>query len=725
MRDALIRRGVAVAETDGFQSYDLELVVPPMIRAPINALRKDASIALIWRTRPDPRRGLIAAAVTFLVLLAAGFSLSTAIVGVVLAAVAVGLIAIARARRVPAIINAVRLRSSRLTRNLNCDARGRRSPMTTLELYGHAIRRMRPHLGRLAIAIAGVLLASATEVLKPWPLKIVIDNVLRGAPLVSTWIPSMPRGELLIAACISLVILYALLGLLNVMTNYVTISIGQRMVNELRARLFDHLQRLSLSFHRRREVGDLMVRITYDTYSIQTIAMNGFFPLLSSLILLGGMFVVMIRMDATLTLVALAIIPLLILLIMSISGRIDAIAGGARIKESRLYTVAQSALAAIHVVQAFTREGESYREFVESSSASLDATLRLYTLQTLYAGAIGVLIACGTALVIYLGAQHVLDGRLTIGALIVFITYLASLYAPVNQISQTYGQIKARRPVSGDASSCSRSIRKSRTARARRRLAARAAKSNSTTSCSPTNRRTVLKGINFKASPGETIAIVGPSGSGKTTMASLLARFYEPQDGAIKIDGNDTRYLTLDSIRGNIAMVLQPPLVLGDTMRVNVAFGKPGVDDAKVLRAIEMARLEPILAKLPAGLDEVMGQGGHSLSEGEAQRVTIARALLKDAPILIMDEPTSALDTETESMVLAAVREAMRGRTTLVIAHRLSTIQNADRILVLRDGAIVEHGSFDELLARGGFFSYLYNMQAWRPRSGRLEISTC
>ncbi len=339
-------------------------------------------------------------------------------------------------------LQSLRGRGSGSAWNINGKALGKRNVMRTLELYGHVIRRMRPHLGRLAIAIGGVLLASATEVLKPWPLKIVIDNVLRGAPMVSKWIPPMPRGELLAAACVSLVILYALLGLLNVMTNYVTVSIGQRMVNELRARLFDHLQRLSLSFHRRREVGDLMVRITYDTYSIQTIAMNGFFPVLSSLILLGGMFVVMIRMDATLTLVALAIVPLLIALIMSISGRIDAIAGGARIKESRLFTVAQSALAAIHVVQAFTREGESYREFVESSSESLDATLRLYTLQTIYAGAVGVLIACGTATVIYLGAQHVLDGRLTIGDLIVFTTYLASLYAPVNQISQTYGQIE-------------------------------------------------------------------------------------------------------------------------------------------------------------------------------------------------------------------------------------------------------------------------------------------
>ena len=482
--------------------------------------------------------------------------------------------------------------------------------MNSLELYGHVLRRMRPHLGRLAIAIAGVLLASATEVLKPWPLKIVIDNVLRGAPLVSTWIPPMPRAELLIAACTSLVILYALLGLLNVMTNYVTISIGQRMVNELRARLFDHLQRLSLSFHRRREVGDLMVRITYDTYSIQTIAMNGFFPVLSSLILLGGMFVVMIRMDATLTLVALAIIPLLILLIMSISGRIDAIAGGARIKESRLFTVAQSALAAIHVVQAFTREGESYREFVESSSESLDATLRLYTLQTLYAGAVGVLIACGTAIVIYLGAQHVLDGRLTIGDLIVFTTYLASLYAPVNQISQTYGQIEGakaglRRCL--ELLAIDPEIKDRPGAKTLGRARGEIEFDNVVFGYEP--GRTVLKRVSFKASPGETIAIVGPSGSGKTTMASLLARFYEPQDGAIKIDGNDTRFLTLDSVRGNIAMVLQPPLVLGDTMRVNVAFGKPAVDDAKVLRAIEMARLGPVLAKLPAGLDELLGAG--------------------------------------------------------------------------------------------------------------------
>ncbi|HEY6393885.1 MAG TPA: ABC transporter ATP-binding protein [Candidatus Binataceae bacterium] len=586
--------------------------------------------------------------------------------------------------------------------------------MGTLAIYRHVLRGMRPYLGRLAVAIGAVVLASAFEVLKPWPLKVVIDNVLRGAPAANRFIPPLPPAELLAAACLTLVALYVLLGAVNVCSNYLTIGIGQRMVNDLRARLFDHLQRLSLSFHRRREIGDLMVRITYDTFSIQTIAMNGFFPVLAATILLAGMFSVMIRMDALLTLVALAVVPMLFVLIASVSGRIDRLAGGARIKESKLFTVAHRSLAAIHVVQAFTREGESYREFVESSSESLGENLRLYTFQTLYAGAVNVLIAVGTALVIYLGALHVMSGRLTIGDLIVFTTYLASLYAPVNQMFQTYGQVqgaKAGLKRCFELLEIDPEIKDRPNARPLYRAQGNIEFDNVVFGYEP--NRAVLKGVSFKTRPGQTVAIVGPSGAGKTTMASLLARFYDPQQGAIRIDGNDIRDLTLSSVRGNIAMVLQPPLVLGDTVRTNIAYGKSGVTDTQIENAARMARLGPVLAKLPKGLDELVGQGGHTLSEGEAQRVTIARALLKDAPILIMDEPTSALDTETESMVLAAVNEAMRERTTLVIAHRLSTIQNADQILVLREGAVEEQGTFEELLAKGGFFSYLYGLQSW------------
>jgi len=573
---------------------------------------------------------------------------------------------------------------------------------------------MRQHRGRLLVAIAGVAIAAALEVLKPWPLKIVVDNVLHGAPLESAWLPPLSNAELLTAACGSLVALYLLIALANVLNNYLTVSIGQRMVNDLRAELFNHLQRLSLAFHRRREVGDLMVRIAYDTFSIQTIAMNGIFPILSSLVLLGGMFWVMMRMDVTLTLVALAVVPLLLVLIAVTSGQIERVAGSARIKESRLFTVAHRSLAAIHVVQAFTREGESSREFIESSRESLGCNLRLYTIQTAYSGTVNAMIAVGTASVIYLGARQVLSAKLTIGDLIVFTAYLASLYSPVNQVFQTYVLVQSakaalRRCI--EILATDPDIKDRPGAQPLGRVRGEIRFENVTFAYEPGHA--VLKGVSFTAKPGENIALVGPSGSGKTTLASMLARFYEPQGGVIRIDGRDIGAVTLASLRSNIAMVLQPPLVLGDTVRANIALGRPDASDAQIRRAAELARLGPVLARLNAGIDETVGQGGHSLSEGEAQRVTIARALLKGAPILILDEPTSALDVETESQVLAAVEEAMRGRTTLVIAHRLSTVQNADRILVLRDGVIEEQGTFAELLARGGFFSYLYNLQAW------------
>jgi len=590
--------------------------------------------------------------------------------------------------------------------------------MSKLLLYSEVFRRMGKYRGRLLAVVVAVSFSSLIEAAKPWPLKIVIDNVLRAQPLRLTGLPPLSRHQLLVGSCAALVLLYLLVGVINIASNYVTISIGQRMVNDLRAQLFDHLQRLSLSFHRRREIGDLMVRIAYDTMSVQTIAMNGLFQIVSAGAMLAAMLYVMVRMDVVLTMAALAIIPILLILIGSFSSTIDRLSAGARVKESRLYTVAHQALAAIHVVQAFTREAESYQQFVQSSSESLDQALRVYVFQTIYAGGVSLLIAGGTAIVIYIGAQHVMSGALTIGGLVVFITYLASLYQPVNQIFQTYGLVENAKaglrrclelleiePEVGDRPDT----------RPLRPVRGEIDFKDVVFGYDPA--KPVLKGVSFQASVGEKIAIVGPSGAGKTTMASLLMRFYEPQRGTIRIDQQDTRSATLRSVRGCIAMVLQPPLVLGATVRANIALGNPGATERDIRGAIETARLTTLIAKLPGGLDELVGQGGHSLSEGEAQRLTIARALLKDAPILIMDEPTSALDAETESMVMSAVHAAMRGRTSIVIAHRLSTIQNADRILVLRDGQIVEQGPFDELVSRDGFFSYLYNLQAWSKRA--------
>jgi ATP-binding cassette, subfamily B, bacterial len=592
--------------------------------------------------------------------------------------------------------------------------------MRTLQLYGEVFRRMRRYRVRLLAVIMALAFSSIIEAAKPWPLKIVIDNVLRAQPLGLRWLAPLTRHQLLLCSCAVLVLIYLLVGTITVANNYVTISIGQRMVNDLRAQLFDHLQRLSLSFHRRREIGDLMVRIAYDTMSVQTIAMNGLCQVLSAAAMLAAMFYVMVRMDVVLTLAAVAIIPILFILIVSVSGTIDRLSTSARIKESRLYTIAHQALAAIHVVQAFTREAESYQQFVQTSSESLDQTLKVYVFQTIYAGGVGLLIAMGTATVIYLGAQHVINGMLTIGGLIVFITYLASLYQPVNQIFQTYGLVEnAKAGLRRCLELLEIEPEISDRAQARPLGEVRGEIDFDHVIFGYDPSKPVLKDVSFHANAGEIVAIVGPSGAGKSTMASLLMRFYEPQQGTIQIDHQDTRTATLRSLRGCIATVLQPPLVLGTTVRANIALGNPAAGEREIHSAIEAARLSSLIAKLPGGLDELVGPGGHSLSEGEAQRLTIARALLKNAPILIMDEPTSALDTETESMVMTAIQAAMRGRTTIVIAHRLSTIQNADRILVLRDGQIVEQGSFAELLSRGGFFSYLYNLQAWSKQAAQ------
>jgi ATP-binding cassette, subfamily B, bacterial len=590
--------------------------------------------------------------------------------------------------------------------------------MNTLRLYSEVLRRMRKYWARLLAAVAAVLFSSLIEAAKPWPLKVVIDNVLGAQAPRLRWLGPVSRSQLLLGCCVVLVLLYLLVGLINITANYVTISIGQRMVNDLRAQLFDHLQRLSLSFHRRREIGDLMVRVAYDTMSVQTISMNGLFQILSAAAMLAAMFYVMVRMDLVLTLAAIGIIPILLILIVSVSSTIDRLSSSARIKESHLYTVAHQALAAIHVVQAFTREAESYQQFVRSSSESLDQTLKVYVFQTIYAAGVSVLIAAGTATVIYLGAQHVMSGALTIGGLVVFITYLASLYQPVNQIFQTYGLVEnakagLRRCV--ELLQVEPEVRDRPHAPPLRTVRGEIEFEDVVFGYDPAHP--VLKSVSFHAKAGETVAIVGPSGAGKTTTASLLMRFYEPQSGAIRIDQQDTRFATLKSVRSRIAMVLQPPLVLGATVRANIALGNPDASERQIRSAIETARLTALVDNLPSGLDELVGPGGHNLSEGEAQRLTIARALLKQAPILIMDEPTSALDAETESMVMAAVRAAMRGRTSMVIAHRLSTIQNADRILVLRDGRIVEQGTFDELVSQGGFFSYLYNLQAWSKRA--------
>jgi ATP-binding cassette, subfamily B, bacterial len=347
-----------------------------------------------------------------------------------------------------------------------------------------------------------------------------------------------------------------------------------------------------------------------------------------------------------------------------------------------------------------------------ASRESLNASLRLYSWQTLYSGVVNLTIAAGTALVIYVGARTVMAGRLTLGELLVFISYLAQLYTPINQITQSWSMIAGARvgarrvfevlDTEADLRSGAREFppQGARGEIAWRRVSFR---------YSP--ETPVLDDIDLAVSPGMKIAVVGPTGAGKSTMLGLLPRFFDPSAGTVEIDGADARDYTLKSLRSQIGLVLQPPLIFPLSVRDNIAYGRPGADDAAIKEAARRAHIHNRICELPDGYETPVGESGSALSEGEKQRLTIARALLRDAPILILDEPTSALDVETEAQVMAAIEELMVGRTTFIIAHRLSTIRNCDRVVVLRDGAIAEQGTLPELLRLNGVFAGYYRTQ--------------
>jgi ATP-binding cassette subfamily B protein/subfamily B ATP-binding cassette protein MsbA len=568
-------------------------------------------------------------------------------------------------------------------------------------------------------ALAQVCLISALELLKPWPLKLIIDSVLGGAPL--PWglaSDDLGTGALLLGACAALVIIYAALGAANVFANVTTIRIGQRMVRDLRSDLYAHLHRLSMAFHSRAQAGDLLYRVTADTFALQALTMNCLFPAVSALILLVGMSVVMVQLDAELTLLALGVCPILLLAIGRLNRQISAAAGEMRERESEVFGVVQRAMGAMRVIQAFTREDDEHRRFMTASERSLAAGLRLYTLQTFYSGVVNLVIALGTAAVVWVGARHVLDSTLTVGSLVVFISYLAALYGPINNMFQVYGLAQSARvgvrrvldvlDVERDLPDGDRSFPSG---------GARGEVVWEDVDFQYATGGPLIHNVSLRVAPGQRVAVVGPTGAGKSTLLSLLPRFYDPTRGRVLVDGHDVREYRLASLRRQIAMVLQPPLLFPVSLRENIAFGRPDAKMDEIIAAAKAARIHEMIEQLPRGYDTSVAEQGVSLSEGEKQRLTIARAILRDSPILILDEPTSALDPETEALVMVALERLQAGRTTFIIAHRLSTVRTADLIVVIKEGRIVEQGTLHELLERKGAFAAMYG----GPEPGRHE----
>jgi ATP-binding cassette, subfamily B, bacterial len=586
-------------------------------------------------------------------------------------------------------------------------------------LAGKILGSVRPYRVRFIGALVQIFVLSGFAVLEPWPLRLVIDNVLGGKVLdLGSWAPwlpdfnAWPKPALAAALCLALVLIVLVSGALNVFYNWTAIGLGQRMVNDLRARLYAHLQRLSLAFHSRQKVGDLMMRITADSYAVQTMIMNGLLPILQAAVMLVLMIMVLLPIDPILTGVALTIVPLLAVLISLFNRKIAQIATTARDTDSQVYTLVHWGMASIKHVQAFTKEEEEHRRFMQASGAALHAHRLLYSWQGAYSGVINTIVAAGTGLVIFVGTRDVLDGRLTIGELVLFTTYLARLYTPVNQITQSWGLIAGARI---GATRCFEILDTEADLRdgplvfppegAEGRIEWQGVgfRYRSDTP--------VLRGIDLTVEPGQTIALVGATGAGKSTLLGLLARFFDPSEGRVLIDGTDIRQFQLKSLRRQVSMVLQPPLVFPLTVFENIAYGRPEATLDEVKEAARRARIDAMIEGLPQGYDSLVGESGATFSEGEKQRLTIARALLRDAPILVLDEPTSALDAETEALVMQGIDRLTRGRTTFIIAHRLSTVRRADRILVLKDGIIAESGSFSELMRCNGLFATLYNTQ--------------
>jgi len=578
---------------------------------------------------------------------------------------------------------------------------------------GHKILfYLRPYRYAFIFALFQILLIGALELLKPWPVKLVIDNVLGDKPLEFLLLRSLSISELLVFSCLALVFIYFLLGLANFVSNKTTITIGQKMVNDLRRDLYAHLQRLSLSFHNRREVGDLLYRVTADTLSIQTLTMNGIFPIVSATVLLVGMFIIMVQLDLQLTLLALSICPPLFASIWLLNRKITSAAVTSRQKESAVYSMVQRAMSSIKIIQAFTREEDEHRRFMESSQASLAAQLRLYNLQTIYGAVISLVIAIGTALIVWVGARHVLSGVLSVGELVVFISYLASLYSPINDILETYGLTQAakvgvKRVL--ETLEIEKDIQEGRKILLPKGATGEIRFNDVCFQYLP--GQPVLQQIRLHVRRGQKIAVVGPTGAGKSTLASLLPRFYDPQKGSITFDGVDIREYQLKSLRCQIAMVLQPPLVFPFTIRENIAYGRPDASLPEIMSAARLARIHDSIMRLPQGYDTEVGEQGATLSEGERQRITIARAILWDAPLLILDEPTSSVDPETEDRIMEGLQRLMEDRTAFIIAHRLSTVRQADIIVVLQEGEIVEQGTFAELIRGQGPFASLYRTQ--------------
>ena len=575
---------------------------------------------------------------------------------------------------------------------------------------------VRPYRLRLSVGTSLAVLQILIGLAEPWPLALVVDHVLAphrahtgriGGVLPAAW----SSGALITAASLILVLLVALSGLADFSSTRLMDGAGQRIGNDIRAATFAHLQRLSIRFHHQQTVGDLTSRVTGDVDRLQDLMVQALAVLVPNVLLVLGMLVVMLAVDPTFAALGLVVTPLMGWSIYRSTHQMKAASRLARSKDGEVAAVTSESLAAIQVIQAFSLERKTSAQFSKSAAEGLDANLDAIRHQARLGPLVDVTGAIARALVIAVGAQRVLSGQMTLGVLLVFLAYLNKLYLPLRTLSKLTFNI-SRGQACGERVHDILTLVPEVADRVGSRWAPPFRGHIKFTDVSfAYGDDPVLRAVNLTIGAGETIAIVGPTGSGKSTLASLVPRFFDPDSGSVQIDGTDIRDYALASVRGQVGLVLQESILFRSSLWDNIACGRPGASDAAIEAAATQARVDEFVDRLPKGFATVLGERGADLSGGQRQRVAIARAILRGCPILILDEPTSALDAQSERLVIEALENLMVGRTTIVIAHRLSTVRRADRIVVLRDGGIVEQGTHSALMTSGGLYSQLSDLQ--------------